>query len=143
MSDQKGPQRTQADARATASSMGLECFFPSAYEVFLDLDVGKDSSKPVLNTQVLRILGETVGVIDHLTTVSKSGKAKHMYVRVCEPLSEPERIAWQVCLGSDPVKEALSLKRWREASEADTALFETPEQAQRVKIWRDEQELMF
>lgn len=45
------------------------------------------------------------------------------------------RIALQACLGSDPVREVLSLLRG-EAWDCPIALFETPKEAARVLAWR-------
>jgi len=135
-------QRTQSDAELTAIDLGLECFFPLPNELVLDYDeeyeiqVAKHLSNPVLNvlsTNSLRHFEEI------LTVPSKSGGNNyHVYVCVDMPLLPLTRIALQACLGSDPVKEALSVRRIMLGADdsAAVAMFETKESAKLVREWR-------
>lgn len=56
-------------------------------------------------------------------TVSRHGKT-HIYVALNTPLPIPERIALQACLGSDPTREMLSLRRWLDHDSNPILLFE-------------------
>lgn len=56
-------------------------------------------------------------------TTSRRGN-RHIYVTLKTSLPVPERIALQACLGSDPTREFLSLKRWLNNDANPILLFE-------------------
>lgn len=129
-------QRTTQDVEALAQAQGLVPFLPEADELMLDLD--EADGAPAARARVGEVLENNgIGVLASLTTTSKSGKY-HLYLRLDRPVTPHERIALQACLGSDPVREVLSLLRLMQGGEpaAVTALFETEEEARKVAAWR-------
>jgi len=154
--------RTREEVEEIASRLGLACVIPEPNEIVLDIDEGHN-----FNDAVLKCLRDNGLVIEsELFTTSKNGNT-HIYLRVkVDPrgtavlklkLAEEEqidfegegphkaelhmsplvRIALQACLGSDPVKEVLSLMRC-EAWDAPIAMFETPTEYAKVEKWRAE-----
>lgn len=119
---QRNPQEAYEEARAA----GLVCFLPNDNELYIDIDVPDGD----INGTVLFTLANN-GLLyeEAVYTESKSGNV-HVYLRINKPLPVTARIAIQVALGSDPVKEALSLVRCLLGNgEAAIALFETPSEA--------------
>lgn len=126
-------QRNKEDVEIEAEKLGLIAIFPEARELLLDLDNGAD-----INITVRGVI-EREGswkVLSELITHSKSGKGRHAYMLLDRYISDHNRILIQACLGSDPVREALSLIRLEAGATAITALFETKLQAARVEDWR-------
>lgn len=124
-------QRNAEEVEAIAASMGLVCFLPEPQELFLDLD--KES---IQRGRVLEVLEQNGwGVQATLTTRSKNGN-QHEYIKLDVALGPLQRIALQAILGSDPVREVLSVLRLNAGATASTALFETKLEAVRVKQWR-------
>ena len=112
------------DPEQAAKELGLDLLKPGPYDVFLDIDNATDNAFLSLMLDVLRNNGIEFNVM--LTTTSKSGN-KHTYLRFTRPISAIERIAIQACLGSDRVRELLSLLRiWTNAECPPTAFFEKP-----------------
>jgi len=149
MSDFTGDVTTE-DICNAAEKEGLVAFFPEPNEIFLDLDaVLYSRGELALNDpgthagRVRTLLDRNFNIIDDLVTVSKSGRGRHVYYRLGKPIPyggvtlDFFRLVWQVALGSDPVKEVLSLLRVSNANARDPiALFETPAEAERVEQWR-------
>ncbi len=125
-------QRNQQEVKDIAKAMGLVAVLPRRNELLLDLDI-KSRNKKI--EAVLHDNG--VYFVSTLATVSKSGK-RHLYIRLSRNISNVTRIALQACLGSDPVREVLSIIRKLEGSDAPTALFETKKELKKVKAWRTE-----
>lgn len=133
---------------------GLIVFIPRPNELFMDIDTpngelegkvfkyifGEDHSKDECGND-----GLGIKVISQLVTVSNGGNT-HYYLRLNRDLSDLERAIFQVCLGSDKVKELFSFIQMKlingimenEVCECPIALFETKEQASRVILWRDD-----
>lgn len=135
-------QRNEEEATQIAANENLIAFFPQDNELFLDLDAGMD----VNNIIYIKLSDHFPPVISELVTISKGGN-KHMYLRMdfsgdeltlfgFIPINKEAKIALQALLGSDPVKELLSLARVRIGSTAPIALFETDTEAKRVEEWR-------
>jgi hypothetical protein len=134
-------QRNAEEVHEVATSLGMEAFLPEPNEIQVDLD--KDAK---LHAGILQLLNDNgLPLSVGLTTISKSGN-KHVYLTANRSLSDSERIILQACLGSDPVREVLSMIRIACGSTAPTALFEKKTQAARVKLWKkrvkEEQEIM-
>ncbi len=131
---------------------GLVVFLPEPNEVFLDLDL--PDGKP--NARVLQYIEESlkqdweyspdsskgVTVTHSLQTVSQSENT-HIYIRFQRPLTDLERVIFQVCLGSDPIKELFSFIQLKHIQgydglycECPVAFFETPSEASKVIAWR-------
>lgn len=118
----------------------LVVFLPEAGELFLDLDNGAK-----INERVLEYISDTLQIplLDRLHTTSRGGNV-HIYLRYERTLTDLERVIFQVCLGSDQIKELFSfmqLKHVRgimeyEICECPIALFETQSEALRVNAWR-------
>lgn len=133
-------QRSVEEAVELARQQGLEAFFPLEDELFLDIDATVwappikvfkallNPTEPALNVVIdsLRIL----------RTRSKSGNL-HIYLKFTGTLHSREKVIVQAAMGSDPVKEVLTMLRMKAGDHTGTiCLFETPEQAERVKQWR-------
>lgn len=117
-----------------AREMGLVCVVPTSVELQADLDDGAE-----LNNDVLTVLIDQ-GFLDPnseiLETISKSGN-RHNYLTLKRSCSVSYRIGLQAALGSDPVRETLSMARcFVSPPGRETVLFETPEEAIRVEEWR-------
>ena len=129
--------QTRAECSDNAVSRGLSCFFAGDREsdeysdgkideIFLDLDDGA-----VINEKVRDcMLRNGVSIIRELTTVSASGN-RHVYWKLSKSFTYAEIAALQAALGSDPVREMLTI-----LSRDFSALYETPEEAARVIAWR-------
>jgi len=92
-------------------SQGYEVNIPGKFDLFLDLDTTKSIEEmPDKLDKLRRIFG--VGLkVDQVTT-SNSGNMHAYIVSDTAILNEPAQYAMQMFLGSDPVKEALSIQRY-------------------------------
>lgn len=107
-------------AFAEAEKLGLKVMVADELTLQLDLDT------PEACNQFGAYRGRLkahFGAVDIRETVSRNGHC-HAYVTLPQPMSIPERIALQACLGSDPTREFLSLKRWLDKDENPILLFE-------------------
>lgn len=57
-------------------------------------------------------LGETLLLGDEEIFPSPSGRGFHVYLKLHQPREIPERLLMQAALGSDPLKEVLSFKKY-------------------------------
>lgn len=130
----KSLHSTRESIEAAAAEKNLTCIFPNANEAQIDLD-----GDAQLNERVLEVLrsNRPFPRIDRMQTTSKSGN-RHVHLRFDRPLKTLERIVIQACLGSDPVREILSLLRHNEGSDYCTALFETEVGEKQVNAFRSE-----
>ena len=116
-------------------------FYSEPHELFLDIDMPMPKyGSSVWASQTNRIedaLRKTLGieVIGTLPTTSKSGNT-HLYYALNISLPEIERLLIQACMGSDPMKEFLSLHRLHIDGEYVSALAETHPAAITVNQWR-------
>src|SRR5574342_716431 len=118
------------DPIEVCKEMGLKYVVSTEFHLQLDIDSRYDYWKKNLE-QVERDLPELV--IDYLETKSKRG-FQHVYIRVSKSLTYGERIALQLILGSDPVRERLALRRvLLDLFEHPIVLFETPNEFPKVK----------
>lgn len=74
-----------------------------------------------------------------LETTSRSGY-KHVYLQLVDPLPQAQRFALQCALGSDRRRTGLDIIRQIHGVNRPSALYETPEEAERVKTWLNELE---
>jgi hypothetical protein len=130
--------RSEEEVEQIADERGLIAFFCKDDELMVDEDTPPSSP---LWTAVEDAIwkGGHHFLKDELETTSVHGK-KHRYYKLESPLDPTERLLLQACLGSDPLREVLSLLRLKEGSEAVTVLFETPHEAARVIRWRKQNE---
>lgn len=135
-------QRTVKDVHEVAAGLKLFAFLPEPDEIFIDED-----GDEVDVTRVRQVLKDNnINIMSELVTISKSGKT-HRYYKVDPPIkSHMARLVLQLALGSDPVKEVLSLVRIMKPIENEPesaiALFETKRQAARVVLWRENKDLL-
>lgn len=108
----------------------LVLFIPQGNELFIDLDEGRE-----VNSDALNDLVECYGIPNMLETVSKSGKGKHLYIRLLEDLPVLDRIALQAALGDDGRRAMRSYLQ--QGGDVPIAFFETPEMAELVNDWRN------
>ena len=128
-------QRNAEEVEEIAAGLGLMCFLPEENEVFLDLDV-EDAPEVMFGGVHQTLQDNGIRLTDQLRTKSKNGNS-HLYFKCSRVLKQWERILIQTALGSDPVKEVLSMMRlWQVNTTAPVALFETKVQAIRVRQWR-------
>jgi len=139
-----GQSREYLDKKAREEN--LVVFLPQPNEVFLDVDLPF-----MLDWEpgyVLDYINNSMcmEVLSTLVTRSKSGN-KHIYMRFSRDLSDLERVIFQVCLGSDSVKELFSFIQLKLIAhlteftcECPVALFETASQAAEVNAWREREQ---
>lgn len=129
--------RTKEQIEGVAHEDGLICFFPNNYELTLDIDKPFQTYTPDAEVQrVIDVLKKNhIDITSRVVTRSVSGNM-HVWLRLSRPMDAASRIALQALMGSDPVREALSLLRLQAMSEAPIALFETYGGANMVESWR-------
>lgn len=96
------------EAMRCAEANGFEVVRSSPTALLLDLDT-LDQLAQYEAVKLALLRNVQVDGIDHWR--SKSGN-KHVHIRLVEPIEDPaKRYALQAALGSDPVKEMLSIFR--------------------------------
>lgn len=99
---------------------GMVIHLPSPNELQLDIDY---ESQYNIYRKLIWILEREYGNCPTVVTVSKNG-GLHIYITLPFEVNDYERIAYQAALGSDPVRELLSLVRLHEGIEHPTLLAE-------------------
>lgn len=134
---------TLAELCREAANRGLALFLPRDNELFLDLDgVGEDRIEGTKDSMDYweALHKDGIKVEDAFHTVSASGNGIHLYILLNQAFDVRERLIMQAALGSDVLKEGLSLLRYMQGSDCPTSLFETPEAAKTVQAnlekWR-------
>lgn len=115
--------RRLEEAAAVAATKGCIIVHPSRRELFIDID----SKEAATNFEkCLEVFRKTNVMMVVRRSNSPSGKPgrEHIVVRLGREVSDEERILLQACLGSDPLREMLSLMRLRAGDEAPTIFFE-------------------
>lgn len=101
--------RTSEQCQEWAENLGCICIEATDKQLFIDIDTPEQFDQFMKGMYVLRnqqIVGK------YTATPSKSGfPHAHMVVNLMEPQTLMTRIALQAALGSDPMREALSIKR--------------------------------
>jgi hypothetical protein len=121
-----------------------ETFFAEEDELLIDLDLLHISSdlNDTVDTFMKIIESEngpgTCPYADYprLMTTSRNGN-RHLYIKLSRSYPELVRIALQAVLGSDPTRELLSALQSEVSMPAAVALFETANEAEKVKLWRE------
>ena len=134
---------SRAEAEEAAADRDLVCIVPTDYELTIDLDdLNLTGSNSTLRLDVLESM-TTVVRGEPLYVISQSGEGLHVYVRLWVPFRVAERVALQAALGSDPIREMLSIQRLAimiDETDLDSVvpvmLFETPASAEAVADWR-------
>lgn len=131
------PAKEYEDVPATllADARGLTCFLSHPRLLMLDYD--EKDGHDMLKWPNMERCPEYRAI---LRTTSQSGRGRHYYIVLEEPLSEGDRIDAQAALGSDPVREKLSRRRLELGSRPgeEIALFETDEEAGHVYTFLEE-----
>lgn len=110
---------------------GNSVHYPGPCDLQIDIDdkthlAAFEKSFLILRRDILDESG--FDLREHLVlTVSKSGRGFHARVVLPFPLDDVSRIAYQAALGSDPVRELLSLTRVRRGDSFPTLLVEGPD----------------
>ena len=104
---------TRAGCTKTAEELGLTPFFAESNELFIDLDksyMGLETGLPLLlNEKVLKVMiANGIHMQSFFATRSKSGNT-HVYVCVDRSLDSTEAALLQMALGSDPVRETVTI----------------------------------
>lgn len=124
-----------------ANDLGLIAITPHPCELMLDIDEPFESAcakwSPSHNSVMMALHKNGIPCWDRFFTMSKSGNT-HLYIRFHNAFTDLERVALQAALGSDPVREALSvLRHQRQPKQVVSCLFETEEWATRLLQWRE------
>lgn len=115
---------TRDDCSAAAYGQGLVPFFDTPDLLLLDIDLNKGFK---LNERELEVMKNRMLVQRYLETISKSGN-RHYYIKLSYDMPLTERAAFQALLGSDPMRELLTLTN----DQNFYVLYETPLEAHRV-----------
>ncbi len=117
----------RADYIARMAGEGFEPSYPADNELQIDID--SDAQRSVFEESFKifqREIGETHGIRPKpVVTESRSGfPSCHIRIALPFTVETHERIAWQAALGSDPIRELLSLIRAERGEPNPTLLME-------------------
>ncbi len=123
-----------------AEELNLDVVVPDEYTLQLDYD---SKTLPENFNKLCALIDINFGikrsgdqeVYDMDIKTSKSGNL-HVYLKLANPISNTERLVFQAALGSDPVREILSLARLKRGETTPTLLFEVkkPENTPTVSV---------
>jgi len=101
---------------------GYKIVMPEPNEIQIDID---SRYQQKVFTEQLDILRREFGDLEIIQTESKGGPpGKHYRIFFIRDLSPIERIAYQAALGSDPIKELLSIFRLEKGDDHPSLLVE-------------------
>lgn len=126
--------RTHEELEQLAQSKGLVCVWPRQDELALDIDYPfmeiQELPPPFANCRVYLALDqhEVINAESLLVTRSVNGRM-HFWLKLKQETTSTERLCLQAALGSDALKEVLSLFE-------RTTMFETREAANQIEVWR-------
>lgn len=114
-----------------AARLGLALVEPEPTELFVDLD-GLAALKDFESRYKCFLKVYPDSTVQFTTS---SGGNTHAYVTCPEMLgmSMDQRIGLQASLGSDPLREMIAMKHWREGYEWPSVFFERPSEVRRDK----------
>lgn len=116
----KAPNSDRAVQEANDNNLAV--VYPTSNEIQLDLDT--ETAYETYQT-VLPIVSKHYGIVDIRENASRSGLPKrHVTVTVDKTLTNFERIALQACLGSDRIREILSVIQERNGDPHPTLFLE-------------------
>lgn len=113
------------EAVKRAEEKGLVVRHPKANELFLDIDTPEQFAVFTRNVEVLKKFKPVKAVIDDPSSSGAPGR-RHVTVVLEEDITKVERVAFQAALGSDPMREMLSLARIAVNDAHPTLFFERP-----------------
>ncbi len=119
---------SSAESRMWAEAEGLDVVVPDDRTLTLDIDKPKDEFYDLLEPGYVDFIAQfkrlaKFSPVSIRTTTSKSG-GTHVYIGMERPMSVPERIAFQVLLGSDIRRERCAMIRWLSEDPEPLILFE-------------------
>lgn len=121
-------EETREDFIARMDYEGFDILYPDPDELFIDIDTEEQYQTFLRHFHRLREEKGTFDDIQFIERFSKSGPPRrHIHVRMPNKLSSVERIAWQAVLGSDLVRELLSMIRWSKVDQWPTLFCEPKE----------------
>lgn len=109
----------QPEAIANAEAAGQTVVFSDSQTILLDLD---NADSQFMYERVLPIIQRHIPITEDERWASKSGNL-HVKLILAEPLPVMERILIQSALGSDPVREFLTMLRVQEGNPNPSMLF--------------------
>jgi hypothetical protein len=116
-----------------ADELGLVLIEPPGNVLLLDLDSPEDCD---VFADLFPLFQRRFPDAHYMATVSKSGTGRHVYVRCPgHTFGLKERLLYQACLGSDRKRELLAITRVEKNWDHVSVLFETCEQAEKIKEW--------
>ncbi len=110
------------DAFADAEKFGYTVVFPNENTLQLDIDSSEAFELYKGRFEKLKQWYRVKKV--KIITSKSGGNCKHVYIELAESLSDLERIFLQLLLGSDYMRELLSLQRIRMGDPHPTLFFE-------------------
>jgi hypothetical protein len=105
---------------ADAEAKGFRVYIGNDRRLLLDLDTPASLRQ---YERVLPILQDMYELVEVSRWPSKSGHGTHVVLECNEPLTVLERYGMQAMLGSDGVREALSVRRWLHGLSIHSLLF--------------------
>ena len=114
---------TSAQAREWAAKEGLDVKVPSPNELFIDID---DEKGMYHFNENWPLMADIFGGIlrAEITPSRRKPEGKHIVATLPRNVTPIERIALQAALGSDPRREAHSLRRYFAGDPLPTLFFE-------------------
>lgn len=109
--EQSGYSETREEYLTRMEDEGFEVVFPESNELLIDIDTEEQYRMFKLHYERLRDEQDfkTMSYTEHF---SKSGPPRrHIHLKMPWSMSPIERIAWQAVLGSDVIRELLSMIR--------------------------------
>jgi NDP-sugar pyrophosphorylase family protein len=105
---------------------GFDILVPDTHELFIDIDTEENYQRFLVGiARLQQEFDEPLGKVEYTEKPSKSGLPKrHVIVSLPFDVTPAERIAYQAVLGSDLVREVLSLFRLRWGDPVPTLLAE-------------------
>lgn len=121
------PGPTAQQCQRWAADHGLIAFYARPTWLFCDFDQPEFR----VPARILSIVNEFCLIQRTIRTISKSGHGFHFYVELSEPLPIQVRVGLQLSLGSDKVRETLTLTQDR----SFITLYETPTEAVKLPYY--------
>lgn len=117
---------THEECLQSAKKKGLGVRYPAPNELFVDLDTQAAIDTFERAAAILARSEKGMRWERHPSPSREPGHA-HVVVTLQRKVGAKERILLQACLGSDPLRELLSLQRFEAGNPHPTLFFERPE----------------
>lgn len=120
----EGSNLLDHDPHEKAMANGWTVVEPGPRELFIDLDSEEDRNRFEARLHRARANGMEILVRRDGPSPSGEKHRSHVVLEMDHDLTPEHRIAWQAALGSDPMRELLSLVRIRKGIPHPTVFFE-------------------